>query len=207
MHDSGYVSGLEWAVAGVAHPDEVECGDQWLVVDDRNRVLFGVIDGLGHGPLAAVAAHRAAEVVGNNAGEPLDVLFRLCHQAIGDTRGVAMTLISVQVEDERVDWLGVGNVNAFVVRAAPATPRTVGAAMLRSGIVGDLLPQRLRPGRLAIEIGDLLLVGTDGLRAGFAERPDLSAPATRIAADILSGYTKGADDGLALVARYRGGRR
>lgn len=207
MHDSGYVSGLEWAVAGMAHPGEVECGDQWLVVDDGNRVLFGVIDGLGHGAPAAAAASRAAEVVGANPAEPLDVLFSLCHQALGTTRGVAMTLVAVRVEDERVDWLGVGNVNAFVVRAAPATPRTVGAAMLRSGIVGDALPQKLRPSRLAIRTGDVLLVGTDGLKAGFAERPDLSAPATRIAAGVLSEYAKGDDDGLALVVRCRGGRR
>jgi hypothetical protein len=106
-----------------------------------------------------------------------------------------------------MDWLGVGNVNAFVLRAAPAMPRTVGGAMLRSGIVGHVLPARLRPSRMAIQTGDLLLVGTDGLAAGFAERPDISAPATQIATDILSRYAKGADDGLVLVVRHRRGRR
>lgn len=206
MNDSGYVSGLEWAVAGVAHPGEDRSGDQWLVVDGRDRVLFGVIDGLGHGAPAAAAAYRAAEVVGGNPAEPLHVLFGLCHEALGHTRGVAMTLVAVDVEQQRMEWLGVGNVNAFVVRAAPARPRTVGGAMLRSGIVGHMLPSRLRPSRMAIRTGDVLLVGTDGLAAGFAERPDLSAPTTQIATDILSKYSKGADDGLALAVRYRGGR-
>lgn len=206
MRDNGYVAGLEWAVAGRAHPGEVECGDQWLLVDSGNRVLFGVIDGLGHGASAAAAAHRAAAAVSENPAESLDVLFRLCHQTLGHGRGVAMTLVSVHVDDERVDWLGVGNVNAFVVRAAPAAPRTVGATMLRSGIVGDVLPPRLQPSRQAIRTGDLLLVGTDGLGTGFAERPDLSAPASQIAADILSKYATGTDDSLALVVRYRGGR-
>ena len=207
MHDNGYVSGLEWAVAGVAHPGEDQSGDQWVVVDDPSRVLFAVIDGLGHGAPAAAAAYRAAEVVGHHPAEPLHVLFALCHDALGHTRGVAMTLVSVHVEQQRMDWLGVGNVNAFVVRAAPARPRTVGGAILRSGIVGHVLPSRLRPSRMAIQTGDLLLVGTDGLAAGFAERPNLSAPATQIATDILSRYAKGADDGLALAVRYRGGHK
>jgi phosphoserine phosphatase RsbX len=206
VHDSGNVAGLEWAVAGIAHPDEDQCGDQWLVADARDRVLFGVIDGLGHGPSAAAAAHRAAEVVDHNRAEPLETLFALCHQALGDSRGVAMTLVSVQLEDERVDWLGVGNVNAFALRAAPAMPRHVGAVLLRGGIVGHVLPPRLRPSQIAIQAGDLLLLGTDGLGSGFAENLVLSAPATRIAAAIVSRYATGADDGLALVVRYRGGR-
>ena len=206
MYDSGYVSGLEWAVAGVAHPGEDQSGDQWVVVDDHSRVLFGLIDGLGHGAAAAAAAYRAAEVVGHHPAEPLHGLFAMCHEILGQTRGVAMTLVSVHVEQQRMDWLGVGNVNAFVVRAAPAMPRTVGSAMLRGGIVGHVLPPRLRPSRIAIQPGDLLLLGTDGLAAGFAERPNLSAPATQIATDILARYAKGVDDGLALVVRYRGGR-
>jgi serine phosphatase RsbU (regulator of sigma subunit) len=206
VYDNGHVSGLEWAVAGVAHPGEDQSGDQWLVAEDHSRVVFGVIDGLGHGAPAAAAADRAAEVVGNHRAEPLHELFALCHEALGDTRGVAMTLIAIHVEQQWLDWLGVGNVNAFVVRAAPATPRIVGGAMLRGGIVGHLLPPRLRPARMALQTGDLLVVGTDGLAAGFSERPDLAAPATQIASDILSGYAKGADDGLALVIRYRGGR-
>jgi serine phosphatase RsbU (regulator of sigma subunit) len=206
VHDNGYVSGLEWAVAGVAHPGEDQSGDQWVVVDDHSRVLFGLIDGLGHGAAAAAAAYRAAEVVGHHPAEPLHGLFAMCHEILGQTRGVAMTLVSVHVEQQRMDWLGVGNVNAFVVRAAPAMPRTVGSAMLRGGIVGHVLPPRLRPSRIAIQPGDLLLLGTDGLAAGFAERPNLSAPATQIATDILARYAKGVDDGLALVVRYRGGR-
>ncbi|HEX6336391.1 MAG TPA: SpoIIE family protein phosphatase [Jiangellaceae bacterium] len=200
------MSGLEWAVAGVAHPGEDESGDQWLVVDDHSRILFGVIDGLGHGAPAAAAAYQAAEVVGRNPAEPLHVLFALCHEALGHTRGVAMTLVAVDVAQQRMEWLGVGSVNAFMVRAAPATPRTVGGAMLRGGIVGHVLPQKLRPSSMAIQTGDVLLVGTDGLAADFAESPDLSAPATQIATDILSRYAKGADDGLALAVRYRGGR-
>lgn len=206
MYDNGYVSGLEWAAASVAHPGEEQCGDGWLVVEDRDRVVFGVIDGLGHGAPAAVATQQAAEIVGRHPAEPLHELFARCHETLGHTRGVAMTLVAIDVEQRWLDWLGVGNVNAFVVRAAPATPRTVGSAMLRAGIVGHVLPPKLRPGRMAIRTGDLLLVGTDGLAAGFAERPDLGAPATQIASDILSRYANQADDGLALVVRYRGGR-
>ena len=50
---------IEWSVAGQPLPDEDESGDGWVVAETVGATLFGVIDGLGHGHWAAVAAGQA----------------------------------------------------------------------------------------------------------------------------------------------------
>jgi len=60
VQDNGRLGPMEWATAGRPLPGERYSGDQPLAVDiDGDAVLFGVIDGLGHGPAAASAAMRA----------------------------------------------------------------------------------------------------------------------------------------------------
>ena len=62
------------------------------------RALFGVMDGLGHGPAAANAAIAAAEALRNARGERVEVLVQLCHRVLAGTRGAAMTLARVDFE-------------------------------------------------------------------------------------------------------------
>ena len=62
MHDSGRLGPIEWATAGRPLPGEHISGDQRIAVDiDGDAALFGVMDGLGHGPAAATAALRAVD--------------------------------------------------------------------------------------------------------------------------------------------------
>jgi phosphoserine phosphatase RsbX len=57
-----------------------------------------------------------------------------------------------------------------------------------------------------VAAGDVLILATDGIRAGFADGLKLDEP-TRILADkILNRHFKGNDDALVLVARYLGKR-
>ena len=64
MHQNGRLGPIEWAIAGRRLPGEHVSGDQPIAVGiDTDAALFGVIDGLGHGPDAATAAIRAVEVL------------------------------------------------------------------------------------------------------------------------------------------------
>ena len=188
-------------------PGEDESGDGWVVGDTVGATLIGVIDGLGHGHLAAVAAGQAASVLRENPAEPLNALFVLCHQALSDTRGAAITLGVVDHAQATLEWLGVGNVAGSLVRAAPAGPRVRSSVMLRGGVIGHQLSAVLRPEKTSIQPGDVVLLGTDGLRSGFDDRPDLSQSVAALAQGILANRTKGIDDALVLVARYRWGKR
>ena len=45
-----------------AKPGEEACGDLWYVEQRLSRIRILVVDGLGHGPLAAEASQRASEI-------------------------------------------------------------------------------------------------------------------------------------------------
>ena len=61
---------------------ELESGDRCVVKTSAQRTLIGVIDGVGHGREAAVAADAAAEVLETFAGESVSPLLRRCHAVV-----------------------------------------------------------------------------------------------------------------------------
>lgn len=203
----GQIGPLDWAVAEHPLPGEPESGDGWVVANAEDITLLGAIDGLGHGPAAALAARRAAAVLREHCIEPPDAVLAHCHRALAGTRGAAITLARVDRAQARMHWLGVGNVAGSLVRQAPGGPAVGAYAMLRGGVVGHRLPDALRADALALQPGDLLLFGTDGIATGFDDQPTLAEPAAALAEGILARCATGTDDALILVARYRGGAR
>lgn len=185
-------------------PGEAESGDRHLVVPMANETLVAVVDGLGHGPEAAAASGIALETLQHHAGVPLDSLVLRCHQALLGTRGVVMTLASLDGRSGQMTWLGVGNVEGALLRADPGEGARRHSVMLRGGIVGHRLPG-LRTTDLPVATGDLLVLATDGVSSGFTQGLTLGQPPQEIADRILAQYWKGADDALVLVARYLGG--
>jgi hypothetical protein len=179
-----------------------ESGDGWVVTDAAGVTLLGVIDGLGHGPLAALAARQAELVLRQNPAEPLDALLVLCHQALADTRGAAITIAAIDHAQASLDWLGVGNVTGSLVRVSPAWPTVRASALLRGGVIGHQLPGVLQPVSTSIQPGDIVLLASDGLAAGFDDRLNLGQSAAALAHGILARCAKGTDDALVLVARY-----
>lgn len=182
-------------------------GDDWVVVEYPGHALIAVVDGLGHGEAAAVAAQRALRVAAANATEALDRLLTMCHEALEGTRGGAMTLTRVDVDTGSLQWLGIGNVGAYLVRVSTTGSMVAEAAMLRGGILGHTLPTPLKVRQTAMLPGDLLLIGTDGLGIGFEDTVDLSMPTTQLVVDLLDRCAKDTDDALILAARNRGPSR
>ncbi|MFI6569593.1 SpoIIE family protein phosphatase [Nocardia fluminea] len=194
---------MEWSTAGRALPGQDVSGDRALVLDTGAGVLFAVLDGLGHGAPAAEAADRATAILTENCGEPLDVLMVLCHRAMVETRGAAVSLALIE-PGETLQWLGVGNVDSRLLTLGPAGPELRATMLLTGGIVGYRLPSHLQPQTLPIRPGDLLLMATDGIVAVGPESLDLAKPATAIAGDLLARDAKDTDDALVLAARFRG---
>jgi hypothetical protein len=177
-----------------------------VIAPGAGGTLFGAIDGLGHGDEAADAARLAAEVVAQNAPAPLEGLFALCHQALGATRGAAVTLASTDREGHQLRWLGVGNVSGYLVRYR--TPGTLSrdrlAALVLGGIVGFQLPTLRVPDPVETHPGDLLILATDGVRLDIGPSSRLSGPIGRLAGDLLDRSATPTDDALVLAARQRG---
>lgn len=191
---------LEWAVAAAPKHGEVESGDRYVVLDEPDGALVAVVDGLGHGRPAAVAAQRAVEVlVSHRPNATVPQLIRSCHDALVETRGVVMSLARFNATANTVTWLGVGNVDGHLVRKER---RDTVELLVRNGIVGAHLPT-LRTTTAPLAVGDLLLMTTDGIDPSHDKLRGARGDPANLAGLILSTYGTGADDALVLVARYR----
>ncbi|ORJ53163.1 SpoIIE family protein phosphatase [Mycobacterium simiae] len=205
MRDNGRLGPIEWANAGRPVPGENTSGDRKIAIGiDGSAALFGVVDGLGHGPAAATAATRAVEAVQRAADERLEVLVQLCHRVLGGTRGVAMTLARVDFAANTLTWTGVGNVSANLVSKDATGVHIRSSARLAAGIVGYRIPE-IRPAQVvSMRIGDLIVIASDGIAEDHLERIDFAAPATVITDHILGKHAKETDDAMVLAARHRG---
>ncbi|WP_328396876.1 SpoIIE family protein phosphatase [Nocardia sp. NBC_00416] len=203
MHEDGFIGRIEWAMAGRALPGQDVSGDRCVVLDTgTGTVLFAVLDGLGHGTAAAAAVDRATRVLAENRAEPLDVLMVLCHRAMSDTRGAAVTLTLFGAEEAQ--WLSVGNVESHVLTAGPTGPQISATALQSGGIVGYRLPSTLQPQSVPVRPGDLLLMSTDGVEVEPGQGVDLAKSTADIAQELLERHAKDTDDALVLAARVRG---
>ncbi len=199
---------IEWGAADAALPGQPVSGDRFVVAPFQDGALVAVVDGLGHGASAAVAADAAATVLQANASEPVITLVRRCHAALARTRGVVLTLASLNGPDNTMTWLGIGNVEGFLLRVAPDSRRE--SVLLRGGVVGYQLPP-LHPCVLPVAYGDTLVLATDGIKSTFADDLTLAdglrlaESPQHIAENVLARNNKQIDDALVLVVRYVGG--
>lgn len=177
-----------------------QSGDAYVAQPFEGGTLVAVIDGLGHGPAAAVAASAAKGALAAHAGDPPATLLRRCHEALQSTRGAVVSLASVKATGTLV-WAGVGNVQAALLASlAGSQPRLLTA---RGGILGYDLPAA-RGATEPISRGDMLVFTTDGVRPESLIVADHGASAQENAERILYAGRTRRDDALVLVARYRG---
>ena len=191
----------EYGVAKFVLPSERESGDQHLVCCNESGVLVAAIDGIGHGAEAASAARAAIAVLKSGVGEPIISLVTECHEKLRSTRGVVLSLASLDVKHRLMTWLGVGNVQGVLVRADKKTGSET--LLLRGGVVGDHLPQ-LQAAVLLVSQGDLLVFATDGIRTDFARTLSALENPQRAAERIMRSFCNQSDDALVLALRITG---
>src|SRR5207237_561995 len=192
----------EYGVAKVALPGEGESGDHYLVCCNQGSILAAAIDGIGHGAEAASAAKAATAALRNGIGEPIIRLVAACHEKLRSTRGVVLSLASVDVKHGLMTWLGVGNVQGVLVRADKKTSSQE-TLLLRGGVVGDHLPQ-LQAAVLPVAQGDLLVFATDGVRTDFVRTLSPMENPQRAAERIMKDFCSHNDDALVLALRITG---
>jgi len=190
---------VTWAVDNFLLPGQSTSGDHYAVCEISDGTLIGVVDGLGHGEGAAAAARAATEVIEQNATSDLVSLIRACHAKLKSTRGAVMSLAFFNVRENKLSWIGVGNVEGVVLGFNGK--KHSNALLMRSGVVGQQLPG-LQVSTIDVHPGDTLILTTDGIREGFLGSIHHNASPRELAGQILSGHSKGSDDALVLVARY-----
>lgn len=199
----GETSIIEWGAAGRALPGQSRSGDIHLVKPFRNGVLVAVVDGIGHGGEAYLAAEKAIAALAEFPSEPVIWLVRRCHELLKNTRGVVMTLASLHALEGTLTWLGVGNVEGLLLRADPNAVPPLESVLLRGGLVGMQLPA-LYASVVPIAAGDMLILASDGIRSDFAKDLAIRGSPQQMAERILIQHLKGTDDAVVLVVRYVG---
>lgn len=199
----GTLGPVEWSVAARPREGERQCGDDYAIVALAGGAVLAVIDGLGHGPEAAHAARLAADTVTAHAEAPPADILACCHRELRRTRGAAVSLAVVNVAGDKLSWLGVGNVEGVLWPGAGTRQIRRTRLLTQSGVVGLRMP-RLHADQVSLTAGDVLVLATDGVDAGFARPTAGPWRPSSLATQLLSTHGRHDDDALVLVARYAG---
>ena len=117
---SGRVGAIEIAMAG-----EDACGDAWALHEDPEGCTLFVVDGLGHGSEAAIAAQEAIRQFRRSVGDTPVGILEAVHRALRHTRGGAIAVARVAWASATVVYAGIGNISGSVVAPGGALRRMV----------------------------------------------------------------------------------
>jgi anti-sigma regulatory factor (Ser/Thr protein kinase) len=191
---------LELGAICLAIVGEIECGDSWRVAYDGATVGMMIADGLGHGPLAAVASTAAAKVFEHNPFESPATAMTAYHRALSGSRGAAAACALLRVQSRVIDYAGVGNIYGSVVlngrgRGMVSHGGTLGVRLVRTQQFGYAWPE-----------GSIVVMHSDGLSArwSLADYPGLDQRHSAVIAGVLfRDFGRRHDDATILVARQR----
>jgi anti-sigma regulatory factor (Ser/Thr protein kinase) len=184
--------------AGLVRPmtGETECGDIFGAREADGNVTAVLCDGLGHGPLAAIAATEAVKaVLESPADEPASLVER-AHRRMNHTRGGAIGV--VRVAGQVVRFAGLGNIAAMIL-----SERTRQSMISVPGIAGHQA-RAIRQFEYAAPPGAAIILHSDGVSSRWSPEvlPGLTArdPLT-IAAALLAEAGTHRDDAGVLVLK------
>jgi anti-sigma regulatory factor (Ser/Thr protein kinase) len=202
-HDATYrcaESAMHGSVGVVCVPlhGEEECGDGWAVEVVRGRVAALLVDGLGHGAGAALAALAAMSVFRDAAADAPEIMLGAMHTALRETRGAALSVAVVDHSRRTARFCGVGNVEGRVV-TADSNQHLVP----QNGIVGHTMP-RAHSADVPWPTDGRLVMHSDGISSRWrADRyPGLLARHPALLAGVLfRDFASERDDATVLVLR------
>ena len=178
---------------------EEESGDAWAVRTSKGTTTALIVDGLGHGPEAAIPAEAALELFRRATNQTPESLTGRMHEALHSTRGAAISMTVLDEKAKTVRFCGVGNVEARVL--------TTGAGkhfMPQNGIVGHTMPPVIQPTALPWPQHGRLVMHSDGIssRWNADKYPGLLARHPVLLAGVLfRDFARARDDATVIVMR------
>ena len=198
MPYGGKAQALRTGVINVAKPGESVSGDAWYAESSIRRTVCAVVDGLGHGPLAAEASILAVESMRAHHDASLSEQIDFAHGALRSTRGAAVGMAEILHDQGIVKFVGIGNIMAAVWQAG--TARNM---VSQNGILGHHM-RRVTEFQYPWSDSAMLIMCSDGINTHW----DLSLYAgltardpSLIAATLYRDFTRGRDDTTVMVLK------
>jgi anti-sigma regulatory factor (Ser/Thr protein kinase) len=194
--------GIEVGALYVPLAGEDECGDGWAASCDLDGATLLGVDGLGHGPEAAKAAHAAIHALARRPSAAPSEVLQTAHEALRITRGAALSVARIDYAGNEVRFAGIGNVNCVVHDGA-----TRRALISHNGIVGANM-RKVQEFTADCPPGALVIMHSDGVHSqlDLTDYPGLAVRAPLLVAGVLMrDFIRRRDDALVLVGRRRGG--
>jgi anti-sigma regulatory factor (Ser/Thr protein kinase) len=197
-HPPATSAGIRVAVVSEPIQGEDVCGDGWGVRASADATILMVVDGLGHGLLAAEAAREAERILAAGSEESLREILRDTHNALKKTRGAAFALAKIDAQKGLITFAGVGNIAGSIIAAGSS--RSMASY---NGIVGHHM-ERVQEFSYPWNKDGMLVMHSDGLttRWNLDNYPGIlnKMPGT-IAAILHRDFCRGRDDATVLVAK------
>ena len=176
-----------------------DCGDCCITLEQKGILLCAVIDGVGHGPNAAMAAGAAKRYIEANSEASLTEILQGIHEELKSTQGAVACLCRIDLKSGQLDMAGIGNITCRIFRGLDSE-----RLLSREGILGYMVSNpREHTGKL--DNTDLLLMHSDGVREHFElfEYPGLlQGKAASVAARVVETLGKNNDDASCLAVRF-----
>ena len=192
--------GVEAVGLRVSHPNERDCGDDFILRQTPKATDVLLCDGLGHGPEAAFAAQEVLDAaLESRAGnsEPGAVMAEITGQLVG-RRGAVAALVHVDRPARQLRYAALGNIATLRVRDG-----AVKRLPVRDGRIGARATRGYEES-FELEPGDLVILHSDGLRTlrdGFLPQGLLHRAPLLIAGYLLDRAFRGRDDASIVVLR------
>jgi anti-sigma regulatory factor (Ser/Thr protein kinase) len=191
---------LQLGVVCVPVRGETVCGDGWNVKAINGRTTLMLVDGLGHGFLAAEAAREAEAILAEAESASPCAILRDCHDALKKTRGAAVAVAAIDHERRILTFCGLGNISASLL-----TPEGSRGIASHNGTVGHTF-HHSQEFTFPWNENSVLVMHSDGLgsRWDLDRYPGLSRKHPSLMAAVLyRDFARERDDVTVLVAKNR----
>lgn len=173
-------------------PGEIKNGDAVLVrTHGESETVLAVLDGLGHGPDAALASQAAITVLNElPRGTSVEQAMQDMHRALRGTRGAAATVCIIR--GDQVEACAVGNVALLCVNCTVPL-------VLSAGVLGHQV-SRFRIASAPAQVGARLALISDGVSTRFRLEDLRQLDTEQTCHEIMKRYRRKEDDATVLIA-------
>jgi anti-sigma regulatory factor (Ser/Thr protein kinase) len=192
---------IDISVLNTAKQGEEVSGDAWNFNRTAKNLRIMLIDGLGHGVQANIAAREAlSSFRHNNTLRPSEQL-RTMHADLKKTRGGVVSVVQIDEVNNQVVYSGVGNISMKLLSGG----RSKGCFSY-NGIVGHIMPSTLEDHQIHWDKQtDILVIHSDGVSARWdvAKYPGILQHSGMILCGALyKDFNRNNDDSTILVVKF-----